>query len=525
MARGRPKREATANGDAPAAKVRSSHKFELALPTLPKACGNVLSCGQGEFGQLGLGEDVMEKSRPALIDGMKDVVDISAGGIHNLCLTRKGEVYSFGCNDEGALGRATADDDGAEFQPRLIALPAPCLKISAGDSHSACLLNDGRVYAWGSFRDSHGNMGLTLEGNKRLPIEVLPGTKSVDIASGGDHLVILTEIGHVYTMGCAEQGQLGRISTRAASGESRRGKTDLLKPGVVTLRGKFVLADAIWASTYCTYFKDRNTSKIFAFGLNNYCQLGIPNPSENVVKPVFVPELTSFTDVRSIAGGQHHTLVLKNDNKAYVIGRKEYGRLGLGNVSADAKILTLVDTIATKKVVEIACGECTSFAVTESGEVYAWGMGSSQQLGTGSEDDEIKPVLVVSKQLQGKKVLKVSSGGQHSLFLVEDKPSKDPTPVSDAAKPVVKSKKPSNVEEAESSSTPVEECSSSTKPTEAVKKVVEKPKTNGTVVKDSTNNKSDGELVSSSSSTGTTEAMVTESTDSKSTARGRKRKL
>lgn len=501
MGRGRPKREHVLNGgDGPAAKVsRSSTKFELPLPSLPKPSGSVLSCGQGEVGQLGLGEDVMEKTRPALIDGLKDIVDISAGGMHNLCLTRKGEVYSFGCNDEGALGRATADEEGSEFEPRKIELPAPCLKISAGDSHSACLLNDGRVYAWGSFRDSHGNMGLTLEGNKRLPIEVIPGIKSVDIASGGDHLVILTENGHIYTVGCAEQGQLGRISTRAASGESRRGKTDLLQPGVVTLKGKKVLADAIWASTYCTYFKDRNTAKIFAFGLNNYCQLGIPNPSENVVKPVFVPELTSFTDVKTVTGGQHHTLVLKNDQKVYVIGRKEYGRLGLGDVAEDAKVLTLVDTLADKTVSEIACGESTSFAVTDRGELYAWGMGSNQQLGTGNEDDEKKPVQITSKQVQGKKILKVSSGGQHSLFLVEEKPSKDPTPVVEK-KAAESSIKPAPSDAAEKSADAVDD----------------KPKTNGhatKVEKDDTK-----EVTSSNSSTSVGE-------DDAEKKRGRKRKM
>lgn len=47
--------------------------------------GHLLSCGQNEVGQLGLGEDVTDKTRPALVvDCTKSkVVDISAGGMHS----------------------------------------------------------------------------------------------------------------------------------------------------------------------------------------------------------------------------------------------------------------------------------------------------------------------------------------------------------------------------------------------------------------------------------------------------------
>ncbi|XP_065359480.1 regulator of chromosome condensation [Calliphora vicina] len=401
--------------EAPKSKMQRL-SFQLPLPERPRVVGRALVCGQGDMGQLGLGDDdsKFERKRPALIDKITNVVDVKAGGMHNLVLTLDGSVYSFGCNDEGALGRDSSEE-GSEFEPRLIDLPGKVLKISAGDSHSACLLEDGRVFAWGSFRDSHGNMGLTLEGNKRLPIDVLPGLTCCDIASGADHLVILTCQGKVYTVGCAEQGQLGRVSLRSASGEGRRGKTELLLPGLVIVkRGKRM--EAIWATNYCTFLRESQTGNIWAFGLNNYKQLAYAKDMSTIIKPIN----TKFENVKQIAGGQHHTLVLKEDGSVYVIGRKDYGRLGLGSVPEDITDLQPVASLKGKNIISVSCGEAQSFALTEDGKLYSWGMGSNHQLGTGSEDDALEPVLIVSKQTEGKRIIRAASGGQHSIFLVED---------------------------------------------------------------------------------------------------------
>lgn len=212
--------------------------------------GSLLSCGQNEVGQLGVGEDVNEKTRPAVvIEGTKaKVVDISAGGMHSLYLTANGEVWSFGCNDEGALGRNTSEE-GSEYEVQKVDLPGECVQITAGDSHSAFLLDDGCVYACGSFRDSHGTMGLNIKGKQEYPVEVVPTERFVDIKSGADHLVLLSNKGKVYTVGCAEQGQLGRITMRSAGGEQRKGKMDLLEPGLLkSTKIKFI--DAIWTTTY-----------------------------------------------------------------------------------------------------------------------------------------------------------------------------------------------------------------------------------------------------------------------------------
>lgn len=151
-------------------------------------------------------------------------------------------------------------------------------------------------------------MGLTVEGAKRVPVEVVPGAKVVDIASGADHLVLLTQSGNVYTIGLAEQGQLGRVPQRACSGESRRGKTQLLQPGLIIIKGKTFVADGIWTTTYCTFMREHGTSSIFGFGLNNYNQLGLKTPPELVGRPT----LTSFTNVRKIVGkhcGTHSEMI------------------------------------------------------------------------------------------------------------------------------------------------------------------------------------------------------------------------
>ena len=142
-------------------------------------------------------------------------------------------------------------------------------------------------------------MGLTLEGNKKAPVEVVKGIRAVDIASGADHLVILTSKGGVYTIGCGEQGQLGRLSVRTATGESRRGKSSLLQPDLITKKRGSFKANAIWATTYCTLLREHGTSQVFAFGLNNYNQLAMP---KKTTETLLHPTLTTFENVKKIAG-------------------------------------------------------------------------------------------------------------------------------------------------------------------------------------------------------------------------------
>lgn len=71
-------------------------------------------------------------------------------------------------------------------------------------------------------------MGLTVLGIQKTPIELLRGVIVVKIASGADHIVMLTNEGQIYTCGCGEQGQLGRVSERGANRSCRQGLGNIL---------------------------------------------------------------------------------------------------------------------------------------------------------------------------------------------------------------------------------------------------------------------------------------------------------
>ncbi|PIK59312.1 putative regulator of chromosome condensation [Apostichopus japonicus] len=178
----------------------------------------------------------MERKRPTVVpfpeEASGNIVDIFAAGMHTICVTENGEVYTFGCNDEGALGRDTSEE-GSEFTPHKVELSEKVVQVSGGDSHTAALTDTGEVYAWGTFRDGNGPFGLTVEGMKKLPYHLPVPATVVQISSGNDHLAMLTDQGDIYTIGCGSQGQIGRIAECFSIRGGRKGLSLLLEPALV----------------------------------------------------------------------------------------------------------------------------------------------------------------------------------------------------------------------------------------------------------------------------------------------------
>ncbi|XP_075459977.1 regulator of chromosome condensation isoform X2 [Ascaphus truei] len=381
--------------------------------------GLVLTLGQGDVGQLGLGENVMERKRPALVPLPEKMVQAEAGGMHTVCLGESGTIYTFGCNDEGALGRDTTEE-GSETLPGKVELMEKVVQVSAGDSHTATLTEDGRVFIFGSFRDNNGVIGL-LEPMKKsvIPVQVQVHVPVMKIVSGNDHLVMLTFDGDLYTSGCGEQGQLGRVPEMFTNRGGRKGLERLLIPQCIHLKAKGgrVLFQDVFCGAYFTFAVSRE-GRVYGFGLSNYHQLGT-----KTTRCCYAPQdLTAFKNSTKswvdFSGGQHHTVCVDSEGKAYSLGRAEYGRLGLGEDAEEKSEPTAIPGLPS--IASINCGASVSYAVSKDGSVFSWGMGTNQQLGTGEEDDLWSPHQMTGKQLENRKVLSVSSGGQHTVLLVRD---------------------------------------------------------------------------------------------------------
>jgi RCC1 and BTB domain-containing protein len=121
---------------------------------------------------------------------------------------------------------------------------------------------------------------------------------------------------------------------------------------------------------------------------------------------------------KEVACGEYHTLVCSEDGRAYSFGYSEYGQLGHGD-KENRSTPTLIEALEGKFVVQVACGYEHSMALTSKGCVYTWRRGTHGVLGHGSEVDHTTPYMV--KGLFGKKVVQISSGDLHSVALVDPK--------------------------------------------------------------------------------------------------------
>ena len=405
--------------------------------------GRCFVFGTGDGGQLGLGDDVIELLRPRLLDTVVPaglpVLKVACGGMHTLAIVQGGLVYSWGVNDEGVLGRrANKEDPEAESKPAPVNLGSKAaVDLSTGDSHAAVVTADGAIMGWGTFRTSSGLYAFTPEGEQicRNPqTRYVPDSdagRATAVASGTDHVLVLTKAGDVYSFGCGEKGRLGRLVEKDADNINKRdveAKTKLLKPAKVPNLPSGVTS-VVAGSYHCFAIAasmDGSRSEVFGWGLNSYGQLGIPYDfnmpasSQLVYFPKRVDELCGRKFIAG-DGGENHTVMLSASGDVYSCGRSAYGRLGLPSIdpSSDEPHPALGHVTGVTDAVAVVAGGSTSGAVTGSGEAYVWGYGDLGQLGRGQDQSDAMTAvpLAKTKKMEGDKISALSFGGQHAALV------------------------------------------------------------------------------------------------------------
>ncbi|KAH3673705.1 hypothetical protein WICMUC_003521 [Wickerhamomyces mucosus] len=400
--------------------------------------------GTGSMCELGLGPEAKTKEvkRPRLNPFLKDtgIVDFAAGGMHTLALDHKNQLWSWGSNDSFVLARDTSnakevlkdmndddedDEDGdlneAESTPGLVeGLPKDLkiIQVAATDNLSAVLLENGDVYAWGTFRCNEGILGFKHDTLiQKTPLKIDQFQNIVQLASGKDHILGLDVKGVVYAWGNGQQFQLGRKILE-------RNRLRTLEPR------EFGLVDVKYISSgefHC--FAITKDGKVLSWGLNQFGQCGISSDLEDGSIVTVPTEVTSLSDknIKSIAAGEHHTLALSEDGSIYSFGRYDMFEIGIAkddlpeDTFKDAHGKPRSVPVPTKllklpKIRSIAVGSHHSLAVSEDGIAYSWGFGETYAVGLGPAGEDVEtPTRIKNTATQDHNILLVGAGGQFSI--------------------------------------------------------------------------------------------------------------
>lgn len=333
-----------------------------------------------------------------------------AGGSKTLFIvSQEGKLYACG---EGTNGRLGLGDNNNVYEPK----PIPFLSqyvikkvaVHSGGKHALALTQDGKVFSWGEGEDGKLGHGNRASLDKPRLIENLKSKRIRDIACGSGHSAAIASNGELYTWGLGEYGRLGHGDTGTQ-----------LKPKLVdALVGQRVIQVACGSRDAQTMALTENGS-VYSWGDGDFGKLG-RGGSDGCYTPLLVDRLNGLGVVQVECGAQF-SLALTKYGEVWTWGKGDYFRLGHGNDN-HVRRPTVVEGLRGKKVVHVAVGALHCLAVTDLGQVYAWGDNDHGQQGNGSIIVNRKPSIVHG--LEDAKVNKVACGSSHSVaWILIDQPA------------------------------------------------------------------------------------------------------
>lgn len=270
--------------------------------------GKAYCWGENLAGVLGSGWNSDERHTPAPVAGGHTFRLIDGGDLHVCGVTTSGQVYCWGSNDSGELGRPAS----VVGQPTPVLVPGnrEFTKVSAGGSHTCGVTVSSVVYCWGD--NSDGQLGDGTTTSRSIPAPVYGRPKFKQVSAAGTHTCALTIDDRAFCWGKNNVGQLGdatvavrRLIPRAVVGDHRF-------QGLSAGGAQNCAAD-LSGHAYC-------------WGLNSFGQLGDGTARNIRRRPIAVHGGLLFKVVNT---DHQHTCGVTG-GKVYCWGSNAFGALGDG---------------------------------------------------------------------------------------------------------------------------------------------------------------------------------------------------
>lgn len=335
---------------------------------------SVFTVGRNNKGQLGIGNK-QDRDLPVKIENLPPIVATSVGREFILFLDDEGFVWVSGslCDFEAVV-------------PQKVEGVSKIGKICSGDHHCLLLDNDGNVFSFGL--NTFGQLGRTevedededeneveyedvyVYEDERTPMKIGNIPKIGNICCGKWHSILIDIEGNCYTFGNNRSGQLGLGNTTKTS-----------KP--TKIEGLPTIHSSSAGSYYTILVTEDNT--VYGFGHINLRKLlgrnvGF-NPSRgNLLVPIEIK--IDSTDVgilrfkKSYCCG-YSTILQDTDDNFWAFGQNLYGNLGLGHkrtVTIPTKITAL------SQIDSILCFEYSTIFIDVKGNCFASGKINDQMI-------------------------------------------------------------------------------------------------------------------------------------------------
>lgn len=150
------------------------------------------------------------------------------------------------------------------------------------------------------------------------------------------------------------------------------------------------------------------TGAVVSWGDDKGGCLGLGDDRKSQSEPRMVHNING--KVVDIQFGQHHVLALTEHGGVYSWGRNEQGQLGVGDTKDHSEPQFVAD-LEDFRVHQIATLRNSSFALTTTGDVYAWGNNKDGELGLNHTEEVVQlPAQVKELLPQRIKALEVFQG-------------------------------------------------------------------------------------------------------------------